>query len=204
MNKKIFVKFVNEILEWIRLPIIYMPGVFGQLLRQLWYKKLISNNGKLSISTGCEFTPINSISIIAPVSIGKNSHFFADGGLIKIDKNTAFNMNVHINASVGGEINIGKECLIGPNVIMRTAGHNFDNLKVLIRKQGHTVSNIIIDDNVWVGANSVILGGVHIGHGAIIGAGAVVTKDVPCNVIVGGVPAKIIKKRNVDEIEEKI
>lgn len=201
MNKRIYVIFFNEILEWIRLPIIYIPGVFGQLLRQIWYRKLILNNEKLSISTGCEFTPRKSILINGPVSIGKNSHFFADGGLIKIDKNTAFNMNVHVNASVGGEINIGKDCLFGPNVVLRTAGHKFDSLNVLIRKQGHTISNIIIDDNVWVGANAVILGGVHIGQGAIIGAGAVVTKDVPANVIVGGVPAKIIKKRSADEIE---
>ena len=105
-------------------------------------------------------------------------------------------MNVHINASIGGEIIIGNNCLIGPNVVMRSAGHKFDNVDVPIREQGHIIGNIHIDDDVWIGSNAVILGGVHIGKGAIIGAGAVVTKNIPSMSIAVGVPARVIKNRS--------
>jgi galactoside O-acetyltransferase len=129
------------------------------------------------------------------VSIGSKSFFASDMGKICIGANTGFNRNVHINASVGGEISIGTDCLIGPNVVMRTAGHRFQNLEIPIRKQGHVIKDITINDNVWIGSNAVILGGVVIGKGAVIGAGAVVTKDVPPFAVVGGVPARILKYR---------
>jgi len=64
--------------------------------------------------------------------------------------------------------------------------------------------NIVIDDDVWIGANALIMSGVHIHQGAIIAAGAVVTKDVPAYAIVGGVPAKVLKYRFSDKIIEKL
>lgn len=107
-------------------------------------------------------------------------------------------MNVHVNASVGGTIRIGENCLFGPNVLMRTANHRYENPDIPVRQQGHSFSNIHIEDDVWISANAVILGGVHIGRGAIIGAGAVVTKDVPSMAIAVGIPAKVIKFRGQD------
>ena len=95
----------------------------------------------------------------------------------------------------GGAIRIGEWCLIGPNVVMRTASHRYDNPNKFIRQQGHVVGDIHIEDDVWIGANALILGGVHIGKGAVIGAGAVVTKDVPSLAIVVGIPAKVVKFR---------
>jgi serine acetyltransferase len=64
--------------------------------------------------------------------------------------------------------------------------------------------NIVIDDDVWIGYGVTILSGVHIGQGAVVAAGAVVTKDVPPYAIVGGVPAKIIKYRFSPEIIEEL
>ncbi|VUX54863.1 putative enzyme [uncultured Woeseiaceae bacterium] len=104
-------------------------------------------------------------------------------------------MNVHINASVGGAIRIGENCLFGPNVMMRTANHRYDNPDLPIRQQGHATNDISIEDDVWISGNVVILGGVHIGRGAVIGAGAVVTKDIPSMAIAIGIPAKVIKFR---------
>ncbi|XBB98971.1 CatB-related O-acetyltransferase [Streptococcus thermophilus] len=63
------------------------------------------------------------------------------------------------------------------------------------KKEGVSKGNIIVDDDVWIGFRSTILSGVHIGQGAIVAAGSVVTKDVPPYAIVGGVPAKVIKYR---------
>ena len=84
-------------------------------------------------------------------------------------------------------------------MVMRTANHNFELLNTPIRMQGHSIKNISIDDDVWIGANAVILGGVNIGRGAIVAAGSVVSKDVPPHTVVGGVPARTIKMRYCEE-----
>jgi galactoside O-acetyltransferase len=105
-------------------------------------------------------------------------------------------MNVHVNSSIGGSIIIGNNCLIGPNVIFRTASHKFDRVDTPIWQQGHKIGNIILEDDVWVASNVVIIGNVKIGKGAIIGAGAVVTKDIPPYAIAYGVPAKVSRFRN--------
>ena len=129
------------------------------------------------------------------MNIGKNSFFTAKGGAISVGDHTSFNMNVHINASVGGRISIGRWCLVGPNVVMRTAGHRYADPGRCIRDQGHLIGDITIADDVWIGANAVVLGGVAIGRGAVVGAGSVVTRDVPPMAVVAGVPARIIKHR---------
>ena len=85
---------------------------------------------------------------------------------------------------------------MGPRVNLMSENHNFSELNSSIKSQGIARSFILIEDNVWIGVNSTILPGVTIGSGSIIAAGAVVTKDVPKNTIVGGIPAKIIRSRN--------
>jgi len=115
-----------------------------------------------------------------------------------------------------GEICIGKACHIARDVILSSAysltigdgvtfgpcsmvidnNHRFDDPHVSVMDQGLSGSPIVIEDYVWVGGHAVILPGVHIGKGAIVAAGAVVTKDVPAYSIVGGVPAKVIGKRS--------
>ena len=129
------------------------------------------------------------------MSLGFFCHFYSKGGEIILKDNIKLNINVVLNSSIGGKIIIGKNSLIGPNVIMRTANHNFERIDSKINSQGHNFGNIIIDEDVWIGANSIILGDVKIGKGAIIGAGSLVNKDVDSYSIVGGVPAKLIKKR---------
>ena len=69
------------------------------------------------------------------------------------------------------------------------------NSGVPIKEQGYREADIIIEDDVWIGANSVITSGVHVGKGAIIGAGSVVTKNIPSYAIAAGTPAKVIKQR---------
>ena len=101
-----------------------------------------------------------------------------------------------INADCGGFIEIGDNCLIGPNVVLRTSNHVFSDRNVPIREQGHIPGRIIIRDDVWIGANVVLLPDVSVGRGAIIGAGSVVTKNVDDYAIVAGVPAKQIGSRN--------
>lgn len=114
--------------------------------------------------------------------------FYTDCG-----KNLIIGKNVFINAGCKfqdqGGIIIGDGTLIGHNVVLATLNHDFKPSK---RNTIHPAP-IIIGKNVWIASNATIVSGVTIGDGAIIAAGAVVTKDIPNNVIVGGVPAKIIK-----------
>lgn len=77
--------------------------------------------------------------------------------------------------------------MIGPNVSIPGANHNFDSIDVPMNMQGNTIKGTIIEDDVWIGANSVILDGIAIGKGSVIGAGSVVAKDVEPYSIVGGV-----------------
>ena len=89
---------------------------------------------------------------------------------------------------------IGDDVMMGPNVSIYTRNHAFERTDVPMNTQGVSDEKIVVIENdVWIGANSIILPGVTVSKGAIIGAGAVVTKDVPEYAIVGGNPAKVIK-----------
>lgn len=88
-----------------------------------------------------------------------------------------------------GSIKIGNNVLIGPKVNLITLNHSFD----VKNRRATFAKPIVIEDNVWIGINSTILPGVTIGKNSIIGAGSIVTKSVPDNVVVAGNPARIIK-----------
>lgn len=184
-----------EIFTWFDAIVRHMPGRVGIAARRLWFRSRFGRGDRVSIGTGCQFLSPRTMCFEGSVTIGPNSFFAADGGSISVGSMTSFNSNVHINASVGGAIRIGQQCLIGPNVVMRTAGHRFDDSQLPIRDQGHVVRDITIEDDVWLGAGAIVIGGVHIGKGAVIGAGAVVVKDVNVMAIAVGVPAKVIGSR---------
>ncbi|HJB43397.1 MAG TPA: sugar O-acetyltransferase, partial [Candidatus Coprenecus merdipullorum] len=88
-----------------------------------------------------------------------------------------------------GGVRIGDGCQIGHNVVFATLNHFLEPEK---RKMTHSAP-IVLGKNVWVGSNATILQGVTIGDNAVIGAGAVVTGDIPANTVAAGVPAKVIK-----------
>ena len=112
----------------------YLKNIYLQFTHYFF----ISNKFKgCTFGKNCEFIAPNNIEFGKPMFVGKNSYFNADGGFIQVGNRTAFNMNVHINSSIGGRIIIGDNCLIGPNVVMRTASHIFENIDVPIRLQGH-------------------------------------------------------------------
>ncbi|MFD6316616.1 acyltransferase [Methylorubrum thiocyanatum] len=93
-------------------------------------------------------------------------------------------------SALKSRVSIGDRCNIGPGVSIDTAGHWF-NREANKRNSYH--KPVVIHDNVWVGAGCIILPGVTIGQNSIVAAGAVVAKDVPEGVLVGGVPARVIK-----------
>lgn len=135
----------------------------------------------------------NGIVIGANFSSNGTVRLYADQGTITIGDNNSYNSNVFIGAS-GGEIVIGNNVLIGPNCVLRASDHKFDRAE-LINCQGHVSGNIIIEDDVWIGANVVILKNVTIRKGSVIGAGSVLTKSTDEYSINVGVPSKKVSER---------
>ncbi len=95
----------------------------------------------------------------------------------------------------GGPITIGNGVRIAPHVVIFAGGHNFADTEIPIFKQGVTKAPIIIEDDVWIGSQVMICEGVRIGHGSVIGAGSVVTKDIPPWSVAVGVPARVKRTR---------
>lgn len=124
---------------------------------------------------------IHNVSVFTPLYINYGKH-------ISIGKNVFINFDCTFLA-LGG-ITIEDDVLIGPKVSLITENHplNPQHRKGIIGKSIH------IKKNAWIGANATILPGVIVGENAVIAAGAVVSKDVPDNTIVGGIPAKVIKE----------
>jgi galactoside O-acetyltransferase len=106
----------------------------------------------------------------------------------------ALNRNVLVDAAQG-DITVGNYTLIGPNVVLRSSNHEFARIDIPVQMQGHKPGKIKVGRDVWIGANAVVLPNVSIGDGSIIGAGAVVTRDIPPGVIAGGVPARVLRSR---------
>lgn len=97
--------------------------------------------------------------------------------------------------TTGGGVEIGDRTLIGYNTMILSSNHIIPLKRGKIFYSGHEKKKVVIENDVWIGANCVIVAGVIIGEGAVVAAGSVVTKDVPPFSIVGGVPARIIKMR---------
>ena len=197
MSRNILV--LRELKDWIEFFIRNVPGRIGFLIRSIYFnvrlKKKFQNN-RFESGLRIEY-PCN-------VELGSNSYFglnckiyASEFSKVVIGSKVTFNSNVMVNARGKGSILIGNDVLIGPNVVIRSSNHSFKDVKRKIIDQGMTEGEIIIEDDVWISSNSVILPNCKIGKGAIIAAGAIVTEDVKEFTIVGGVPAKFIKKRGI-------
>jgi acetyltransferase-like isoleucine patch superfamily enzyme len=170
-------------------------------------------------SDGCTFYPEASVENLqgnsGSIVIGLNTHIRGEllvwrhGGKIAIGSNCFIGPGTRIWSGSNEGIRIGNDVLISHGVtIIDSDSHEIDYLKrsnsfCLLTKSGHPLVNeavitetIIIDDYAWISYNVCILKGVKIGKGSIIGAGSVVTKDIPAFVLAAGNPAKVIKKLN--------
>ena len=96
----------------------------------------------------------------------------------------------------GGGITIGRRVTLGAGVHVLAENHEFRDAATLIQDQGVTRAGITIEDDVWIGNNVIVLDGVRVGRGAVIGAGAIVTRDVPAFAVAVGNPARVIRTRD--------
>ena len=105
------------------------------------------------------------------------------------------NIGPYCYIGCSGYIEIGNHVMISPRVSIYAENHVIDDHTSTIKSQGVTRKNVKIEDDCWIAANSIILAGVTIGKGSVVAAGSVVTADVPPYSVVGGIPARLIKKR---------
>jgi acetyltransferase-like isoleucine patch superfamily enzyme len=150
----------------------YFPSPIGDRFRYAIAKPFVGKMGKVRLYEG--------VTLWYPYKIF-------------IGHNVTLNEWVYIDGF--GGVEIGDSARIAHRATILSSDHCHEDTTRPIYQQGIRVAKTIIGDDVWIGANAVIMPGVRIGRGAIIAAGAVVTKDVPVFAIVAGVPAKIISSR---------
>jgi acetyltransferase-like isoleucine patch superfamily enzyme len=150
-----------------------LPGLEGMLVRWLLYRCLLQEGRAfVLLYPGVYLT-----------------HCYG----IRFGKHCSINTGALLDGR--GGIAIGNSVMIGPYAVIVSSGHQFKQGDGPMASLDHELSPVVIEDDVWIGAHTFVRGGVQIGRGAVIAAGAVVVEDVSENQIVGGVPAKAIGKR---------
>lgn len=118
------------------------------------------------------------------------------GAIFSTKVNIGNNSGIGIRAAIHGPCTIGNDVMMGPDCVIYVRNHCYDRTDIPMWQQGfYNDEPVTIGNDVWIGGRVTILPGVKIGNGAVIGANAVVTKDVPDYAIVGGNPARILKMR---------
>ena len=204
----------------------WIPTVIGILIRTFVYRLILSIDGNAAIENNVRLRFVNNIRLGNGCYLDENVYLHACPSGIDIGENTlvmhgavlhVYNFRDLPNAGIKigkdcliseytiirgqGGVNIGDRVYTSPNTQIMAVNHVFDNPDHPFIHQGITAQGIQIEDDVWLGANAVITDGVRIGQGAVIAAGAVVTKNVPEHTIVAGVPAQFIRKIDLSGIK---
>lgn len=205
--------------ETITLLFGYLPGILGYMFRRLFFPLLFDSVGtgtvfgrgitlqhslKISMGNNCvvdEYCKLSAqgnnnsaIRLGNEVLLGRGTVLGTRDGRIDIDDFCNIGANCRLGTT--SQIKFGKHVLLAANCYIGGAQHQFDRLDVPIMRQGYeSRGGVVIEDDVWLGANVIILDGVTVGTGSVIGAGSVVTKDIPPYSIAVGVPAKVKDSR---------
>ncbi|BCW46656.1 hypothetical protein StoSoilB5_38400 [Arthrobacter sp. StoSoilB5] len=164
--------------------------------------QFISHAGRLVIEDFAEVQGLAKygLNFGLDVSIGRgtqirpSSYYGGEVGFgLWVGDRSSFGAGCFIGCS--GEIRIGNDVMLGPGVKLFSENHEFKDLSRTIKSQGVVREFLTIGDDTWVGSGVTIMAGVTVGPGAVIAAGSVVTRDVPANAVVAGVPAKVLRSR---------
>lgn len=154
-------------------------------------------NSKIRRSVILNISPIN------PFSLGEKSviEYFTivDNGVGPVTIGNE--CRIGLRNTLIGPVEIGNHVILAQNVVLSGLNHTYEDITLPIRKQGVTTLPIRIEDECWIGANSILTAGVHIGKHSIVAGGSVVTKSVPPYSIVGGNPAHLLKQYDFDKKE---
>jgi acetyltransferase-like isoleucine patch superfamily enzyme len=197
-----------------------VPAKVGKVIRVIGFRPLFKRlDSSVTIGSRVRFSGTNHISIEKGVWINQYAEIHSWGNPIKIGANTSIDLGVsirdygHLGQSSGivigehsglgpycclagpGAINIGSNCMIASHCCMYANNHGFDDLTRPMHSQPLTTVGITIEDDCWLGTGVKVLDGVTIGTGSVIGAGAVVSRDIPPYSVAVGVPARVIKSR---------
>lgn len=212
LKKYILEQFVLTLFGWI-------PTVVGIGLRALAYRSILRMQGVAAIENGVRIRFAEGIRLGRNVYLDQGVYLHACPDGIHIGDNSfvmhgsvlhvynfrnlphAF-IRIGANSLIGelnvlrgqGGITIGDRVYTAPMVQMLAVNHVFDDPARPMVEQGITADGIVIEDDVWIGAGAIITDGVRICKGAVVAAGAVVTQDVPAYTVVGGVPARVLRK----------
>lgn len=180
-----------------RLKKIIHRMMFDNARPRWWVKHIINplffRHGKGAIirhQTVMNVSPINKFYLGVNSTIEEYSVLDNGVGEIIIGSHT----RIGLRSTIIGPVQIGNHVILAQNVVLSGLNHNYEDISLPIHLQGVNVAPIIIEDNAWIAANSIITAGVTIGKHAIVAGGSVVTKNVPPHTIVAGNPAKIIKE----------
>jgi acetyltransferase-like isoleucine patch superfamily enzyme len=197
----------------------WVPTLIGVGLRAVFYRLILHMDGWAAIENGVRLRFADHIRLGHGVYLDSNTYLHACPQGIELGDGTIVMHGavLHVYNFRGiphSGIKIGRDSLVGEYSVIRGQGgvtigervytspftqiiavnHVFDDPERPFVDQGITAQGIVIEDDVWLGANTVVTDGVHIGKGAVVAAGAVVTKDVPAHTVVAGVPARPIKQ----------
>ncbi len=204
----------------------WIPTVIGIGIRGLLYRLIMRLEGVVAIESGVRLRFADRIHLGKNVYIdhGVYLHACPNGIVVGDDSFIMHGSILHVynfrnlphasirigkNSLIGelnvlrgqGGIEIGDRVYTSPLVQILAVNHVFDDPNIPMVNQGITAEGITIEDDVWVGAGAILTDGITVGQGSVIAAGSVVTKDVPSRVVVGGVPAKVIKQ--IDNVGER-
>lgn len=191
---------------------IFMDGGFSKAQRRTlrsflwmrWGRYLATRHAGVSVDRTCVIHPDARINPRgSQLTIGARSRVAPGAciqGPVTIGEDCTVQIySVLIGVRDGGPITIGNGVRIAPHVMIVASNHIFADTDTPIHKQGVENAPIVIEDDVWIAGKVMIVAGVRIGRGSVIGAGAVVTKDIPPWSVAVGVPARVIKTRKVQE-----
>ena len=205
----------------IQLLCAWIPGPVGLVIRAILYRPFLRRGSHMGfLESNVDLLYMDSICLKKGVYVDKYSRVHASKAEIVLGKNNRvmkgsyicsyvsnarkeegittgpgcwIGINAYLQSGQGG-LTIGRNVLIGPNTAISTGNHDYEKTHLPAIEQEFYGKPIHIGDNVWIGSNAVILGGVNIGEHSVVAAGAVVSCDVDAYTVVGGVPARKIRE----------
>jgi acetyltransferase-like isoleucine patch superfamily enzyme len=181
------------------------PGYALLALRYLWRRTLTRagwrwrTDGPLFLGSGLELliAPRGRVEFGRFVWIGRGTKIRCHEGSVEIGAKSVLGQECTISAY--GRVRIGEQCVIADRAMFIDFDHGVVEVERPIRRQGIYTREVEVGSNVWIGYGACILRGVSVGDNSIVGTNSVVTKDVPANAVVAGVPARIVRMREAPE-----